>query len=311
MAWTSDGHNVMLQKLDANGNPQWIRTTAFNYSIPVASPTSRLARPTCTRTTARSSSRGAARSSLQEQTTSSTPIRASTGRLLWGVGEAREGTRWGLAQFSEVTVLRSHRRRGQAACFRGTAAVPACKFMRTTLCNRTEAFGHNALGGSTNVLNVRVSPSVSYNPATQETFLFFQQKEVPTPGRKWGLGQKFNSSGARQWTDSGLTVVSRLGSTESSWRTCRLNGSAGFLGSINPLRIGVSSRQSNLLGTARRVLAHSSRSRRPLRQVEIGGRHRVIRVIGETGARNGKQYLHPERQIRIARWGSKTGCGTE
>ena len=74
------------------------------------------------------------------------------------------------------------------------------------LANGSEAFPHNGSVGSTNTQRVRVSPSVSYNPATQETFLFWtEQNSLQSMAGVWG--QKFNSGGTRQWNDTGLVIV--------------------------------------------------------------------------------------------------------
>ena len=52
----------------------------------------------------------------------------------------------------------------------------------------------------------RVSPSASYNPATQETFLVWTEEDSLQAVQ--GISaQKFNSAGTRQWTDSGKTIV--------------------------------------------------------------------------------------------------------
>jgi hypothetical protein len=74
------------------------------------------------------------------------------------------------------------------------------------LSDGTEAFGHNGSVGSTSSPNIRVSPSVSYRPSTQETFLFWTEEDQ-FQTLNGVSGQKFNSTGARQWTDSGLTIV--------------------------------------------------------------------------------------------------------
>jgi hypothetical protein len=83
------------------------------------------------------------------------------------------------------------------------------------LADGTEEFGHNGSLGSTNTADVQVSPSASYNPATQETFLFWTEQNS-LQSEAGVSGQKFNSTGARQWTDSGLTIVP-LNSDSEIW----------------------------------------------------------------------------------------------
>ncbi len=74
------------------------------------------------------------------------------------------------------------------------------------LADGTEAFPHNGVPGSTNTAHDQVNPSVSYDPATGSTYLFWNEI-LEGPLTNEGIsGQKFNSTGARQWGDNGLTV---------------------------------------------------------------------------------------------------------
>jgi hypothetical protein len=71
---------------------------------------------------------------------------------------------------------------------------------------RTEAFPHNGVPGSINAAHDQVNPSVSYDPATGSTFLFWDEI-LEGPLTNEGIsGQKFDPSGARQWGDNGLVV---------------------------------------------------------------------------------------------------------
>ncbi len=74
------------------------------------------------------------------------------------------------------------------------------------LADGTEAFPHNGVLGSTNTAHDQVNPSVSYDPATGSTYLFWDEI-LEGPLTNEGIsGQKFDSTGARQWGDSGLVV---------------------------------------------------------------------------------------------------------
>ncbi len=85
-------------------------------------------------------------------------------------------------------------------------------YAQHVLTNGTEAFPHNGVAASTNLAQLRVSPSVSYLRNPDEVFLFWI--ELNSLQSQWGLyGQKFNASGARQWTDTGKVLVP-LDSTE-------------------------------------------------------------------------------------------------
>jgi hypothetical protein len=69
-----------------------------------------------------------------------------------------------------------------------------------------EAFPHNGSLGSTNTGFDHVNPSVSYDQATGDTYLFWDEI-LEGPLTNEGIsGQKFNPAGDRQWGDSGLVV---------------------------------------------------------------------------------------------------------
>ena len=204
VAWTSDS-NVMLQKLDANGNPLWIGATAFDYGITISE-----------------SGFNYSLADLHAADDGSVIVSwvrnhgfgsnaylyankvSSTGHLLWGSGHVKvfDG---GSLQFGEFPYFVPDGAGG--AVFSWYSNSPSLQvYAQHILANGTEAFGHNGSVGSTNPLNVRVSPSASYNPATQETFLFWTEEDSNQVDNGVS-GQKFNPTGARQWTDSGLTIV--------------------------------------------------------------------------------------------------------
>lgn len=66
----------------------------------------------------------------------------------------------------------------------------------------TVLFTANGVPASTNATQIRVSPSVSFNASTSETFLFYTEQNS---GQSMSgvYGQKYNAAGARQWTDNG------------------------------------------------------------------------------------------------------------
>jgi hypothetical protein len=74
------------------------------------------------------------------------------------------------------------------------------------LADGTEAFPHNGVPGSTNTAHDQVNPTVSYDPATGSTYLFWDEI-LEGPLTNEGIsGQKFDPAGVRQWGDFGLTV---------------------------------------------------------------------------------------------------------
>lgn len=97
------------------------------------------------------------------------------------------------------------------AVFSWYGVSPLQCYAQRILADGNEAFAHNGVPASTNSARVRVSPSVSFRPATEETFLFWTEEN--TGQSMFGLyGQKFDPSGTRQWTDDGRALVS-LGTT--------------------------------------------------------------------------------------------------
>ncbi len=69
-----------------------------------------------------------------------------------------------------------------------------------------QVFPHNGVPASTLGGRIRLSPSVAYNSASQEIFLFWTESDLYQT--QWGLyGQRFSSGGARLWTDSALQVL--------------------------------------------------------------------------------------------------------
>lgn len=126
---------------------------------------------------------------------------SATGQTLWTV-HVYDG---GSLQFGEFPYFIPDGSGG--AVFSWYTNSPALQsYAQHILADGTEAFGHNGALGSTNTADVQVSPSVSYNASTQQTFLFWtEQDSLQSEG---GVsGQEFNSAGARQWGDSGLTIV--------------------------------------------------------------------------------------------------------
>jgi hypothetical protein len=204
VAWTTD-NSLILQKLDPNGRPLWIGATAFNYGV-----------------TLQESGFSYFLSDLHAADNGSVIVSwvreagfgsnaylyankiSPTGQLMWGSGNVKvyDG---GSLQFGEFPYFVPDGSGG--AVFSWYTNSPSLQvFAQHILTDGTEAFGHNGAVGSTNQFNVRVSPSASYNPTTQETFLFWTEEDS-NQVQNGVSGQKFNSTGARQWGDGGLPIV--------------------------------------------------------------------------------------------------------
>jgi hypothetical protein len=85
-------------------------------------------------------------------------------------------------------------------------------YAQHVLANGAEQFAHDGVPGSTDLTRVHVAPAVSYRAVTAETFLFWN--ELNSLQSQFGVyGQKYDSGGARQWTDTGAVLVP-VGNTE-------------------------------------------------------------------------------------------------
>jgi hypothetical protein len=213
VAWVTN-NAIILQKLTPNGVPVWIGPTVFNYGV-----------------TLQESGYEYLLADLHAADNGSVIVSwvrnhgfgsnnylyankiSSTGQLLWGSGHVKvfDG---GSLQFGEFPYFTPDGSGGAVFSWYTNGATLQV-YAQHILADGTEAFGHNGSVGSINTNNVRVSPSSSYNPTTQETFLFWTEEDQFQTVNGVS-GQKFNSTGARQWGDDGLTIVP-LGSDSQIW----------------------------------------------------------------------------------------------
>ena len=204
VGWTN-GSSIQLQKLTTSGLPLWIGQTAlgrgkliqetgYNYTL----------------SDLHAADNGSVIISFVRAQGFSSPKYlyanklSPSGDLMWGANHVHvfDG---GSLQFGEFPYFVPDSSGG--AVFSWYSSSPGLQvYAQHILANGTEAFPHNGSVGSTNSQRVRVSPSVSYKPATQETFLFWtEQNSLQSMAGVWG--QKFNSAGTRQWTDNGEVIV--------------------------------------------------------------------------------------------------------
>jgi len=127
----------------------------------------------------------------------------SDGSLLWGTSHVIvfDG---GSLQFGNFPPFVTDGAGG--AVFGWYQVSPLQSLAQHILTDGTEAFPHNGVPGSINAAHDQVNPSVSYDPATGSTYLFWDEI-LEGPLTNEGIsGQKFDPSGARQWGDNGLVV---------------------------------------------------------------------------------------------------------
>ncbi len=81
-----------------------------------------------------------------------------------------------------------------------------------------ERFPHNGVAVSTDTSRIRLSPSLAYNPGTDEAFVAWT--DANQQQSQWGVGaQKIAGAGARAWGEAGVTIVGLSASQTSFVRT--------------------------------------------------------------------------------------------
>lgn len=207
VAW-SDNQNVVVQKLDASGQPQWGKGVVFSesgYSYTMAD-----LHAADNGSVIVSWARGQGFGSNQQLEANKI---SSTGSKLWGKSNVMIFDD-GSLQFGEFPYFVPDGSGG--AVFSWYTNSPTLQvFAQHILANGKEAFPHNGVSGSTNGQNVRVSPSASYRAATGEVFLAWTEED----GNQVLNGvyaQKFDSKGNRKWGQTGLVIVP-LGSDQQIW----------------------------------------------------------------------------------------------
>lgn len=204
VAWTAN-NAVVLQRLNPQGLPTWVGNNVFNYGITLQEPNYDY-----TLADLHAADNGSVIVSFVRNHGfgSNNYLYAnkvsSSGQLMWGSGHVHvyDG---GSLQFGEFPYFTYDGNGG--AVFSWYSNSPLLQsFAQHILSNGSEAFPHNGSLGSTNTNDIQVEPTASYNPTTQETFLFWTEQDQ-LQDMSGVSGQKFNSAGARQWGDSGLTIA--------------------------------------------------------------------------------------------------------
>jgi hypothetical protein len=204
VGWVSNNQTV-LQKLTPSGSPVWVGTPVGNYGVILQQSgydytlADLHAADNGSVIVSFVASKGFGSNSLLYANKIS-----PSGQLMWGANNVHvyDG---GSLQFGEFPYFVSDSNGG--AVFGWYTNSPTLQvYAQHILSNGTEAFGHNGSQGAIGGSDVRVSPSVSYNPATQETFLFWTEEDSQQSVQ--GISaQKFNSSGSLEWGSSGLVIV--------------------------------------------------------------------------------------------------------
>jgi hypothetical protein len=201
VAWTSNSE-LQMQRLDPHGHPLWstplvFAESGYNYTL-------------CD---LHAADNGSVIVSWERDSgfSSDHQLRANkvsaAGRLLWGTKITKNIVLFdeGSLEFGEFPYFVTDGSGG--AVFSWYTNSPALQsFAQHIRADGSEAFPHNGSPGSTDVQNVRVSPSVSYRAATDETFMFWTEEDG-NQIYNGVYGQRFNSQGAREWSQTGLVLV--------------------------------------------------------------------------------------------------------
>ncbi|MGA8152929.1 MAG: hypothetical protein WB952_18405 [Terriglobales bacterium] len=198
VAWTSDS-NVVVQKLDRAGHPLWgtgmvFSESGFNYTL----------------ADLHAADNGSvilswvrAQGFFGNKQLRANKISA-TGTLLWGAQNLAIFDS-GSLQFGNFPYFILDGSGG--AVFTWYTAIPALQcYAQHIRADGTEAFPHNGSAVSTNRSNVRVSPTVSYRAATDETFVFWTEEDS-LQVVNGVYAQKFDATGTRRWGHVGKPIV--------------------------------------------------------------------------------------------------------
>jgi len=148
----------------------------------------------------------------------------SVGAVLWGATPVQvfDGGSLQFGNFPDFVTDGSG-----GAVFSWYSSSPLQCYAQHVLSNGSEAFPHNGAAGATTVGQVRTDPSAAYDASTGETYMFWTENNGAQSMRGVG-GQKFDATGARQWTDDGVTVVALAADDVSFVRTALL-GTGAFV----------------------------------------------------------------------------------
>ncbi len=197
VAW-SQGTDVKVQKLDAMGSPLWgggVSLTPTSGSFLIAD--------------LRASDAGNAIVSWVPNPARhlwAQKLASADGASLWAAGHVQVyDAAGGTLQFGNFPPFQSDGAGG--AVFVWYTSSPSLQVRgQRVLANGTEVFAHNGVEASTNAAQLRSSPSAAFDIASGDLFLFW--RETNSLQSQIGLwGQRLDAAGARQWTDSGQTIV--------------------------------------------------------------------------------------------------------
>jgi hypothetical protein len=198
VAWISNS-NTMLQKLDANGKPQWgsgVVLSKSNYNYWLAD---LHAADNGSVIVSWVSNQGFGSDSLLL-----TNKLSDTGALLWGANHVTLFDT-GSLQVGNFPYFVPDGQGGAIFSWYTSSPTLQC-FAQHILADGSAAFPKNGAPASTNTTQVRVDPAASYRSATNEVFLVWTEEDS-NQVLNGIYAQKFGPKGGRLWGQTGLVIV--------------------------------------------------------------------------------------------------------
>ena len=198
VAWTSNS-NVVAQKLNAQGQPEWgsgvvFSESGYNYLL----------------ADLHAAENGSVIISwVRNKGFGSNTILvankiSTSGTLLWGAKNIAIFTS-GSLQFGNFPYFIPDG--GGGAVFAWYTSSPSLQcYAQHILANGLPAFAKGGVAVSTDTIDVRVAPSAAYRASTGDVFVFWTEEDS-NQFLNGVYGQKFNSTGVAEWGSTGLVIV--------------------------------------------------------------------------------------------------------
>lgn len=196
---------VVIQKFDANGKPLWASTSLQNNGIILSEN-----KADYQVSDLHASDNGSVILSFSRDTgfRSNRYLYAqkfsASGQALWGAGYVKVWDGGSLQLGNYPSFLPDG---NGGAVFAWYSSSPTLEVHVQHLnADGQELFPHNGSVPSIDGSHIRVSPSASYDPSTQEVFVSYEEEDS-LQSMSGVSAQKFDASGNRQWGDTGLVIV--------------------------------------------------------------------------------------------------------
>jgi hypothetical protein len=221
--WISNS-SIVLQKFDANGNPQWPWASVTNHGIIISELKANLQT---------SDIHGSDNGSVIFSFSRDTGFRTNRylyankmsagGHLLWSTKHIHLFDSGSLQLGNYPSFVTDGA--GGAVFSWYTSSPKLQSYVQHINADGSEAFAHNGVPVSTNSSQIRVSPSAAYNAATKEIFVSWEEEDS-IQSVSGVYAQKIDASGNRQWTDNGVTIVPLQSNAEIFERTVQIGDGA-------------------------------------------------------------------------------------